>query len=217
MLKSDFRKVQSHNQIHFLPNGVEDAMKNIDFKSHISSKYEQVDTIEALYLAHMMKEKGYWEVLELAKKTKGENIFYHFAGNWKDRESEVEFFEYVKENELEDMVIYHGFVSGEGKYSLLKDAHILLYPSKDDAFPLTLLESLSYGIPVIATDEGSIPCILDGKSGIVIKDVSKMPEALEDARQKLINKETAMHCRQRYLESFTLEQFENNLINALKG
>ena len=102
------------------------------------------------------------------------------------------------------------------KPSLLKKAHLLLYPSKNDAFPLTLLESLSYGVPVIATEEGSIPYILDDRSGIVMHDVNEFPGALEQAKEKLLNKDTAMYCRQRYLDNFSLEQFEDNLVNIFK-
>ena len=121
----------------------------------------------------------------------------------------------MKEHGLEEQVIHHGFVSGEQKDALFKKNHLLLYPSKNDAFPLTLLESLSYGVPVIATDEGSIPYILDGKSAIVLEDVNDLPEALEEAKQRLVNKETARYCRQRYLENFSLEQFEENLVELL--
>ena len=217
LLEKDFEKVQTYKQISFLPNGVEDSMKNEDFESYLNSKYKQVDTVEALYLAHMMKEKGYWEVLELAKETKGQNICYHFAGSWKDKESEREFFEFVKEHELEGQVIHYGFVSGEEKDTLFRNNHLLLYPSKNDAFPLTLLESLSYGVPVIATDEGSIPYILDEQSGIVLHDVNELPDALEKAKENLFNKETAMYCRQRYLNNFSLEQFEDNLVELLRS
>ena len=215
LLEKDILKVSSYKKIHFLPNGVEDPMLKVNFKTYMVIKYGKFDTIEVLYLAHMMKEKGYLEVLELAKNTKGQNIRYHFAGSWIDVESEAEFFELIKEYELEENVIYHGFVSGERKDSLYRDAHILIYPSKNDAFPLTLLESLSYGVPVVATDEGSIPYMLDEESGIVLHDVSTLPEVLDQAQAMLINKKTAMYCRQRYLENFSLEQFEDNLVNIL--
>ena len=217
LLENDFEQVKTYKKVYFLPNGVEDPLKNEDFDTCIDKKYEDVETIEALYLAHMMKEKGYWEVLELAKETKENNIRYHFAGSWKDKENETEFLTFVKEHALEEKVVYHGFVSGEQKSALFKAAHLLLYPSKNDAFPLTLLESLSYGVPVIATDEGSIPYILDEKSGIILHDVEKLPEALKQAEEKLSNKETARYCRQRYLENFSLEQFEENLVKVLEG
>lgn len=216
LLKKDFKKVQSYKQVFFLPNGVADSIEAEDFESYIKAKYEHIETVEVLYLAHMMKEKGYWDVLELAKKTKGQKIRYHFAGSWEGEESKTEFFEYIKVHRLEEKVIYHGFVSGETKRSLFKKSHILLYPSKNDAFPLTLLESFSYGVPVVSTTEGSIPYILDEKSGIILNDVQKLPDTLEQAKKNLLNKETAVYCRHRYLENFSLEQFEDRLVALLK-
>jgi glycosyltransferase involved in cell wall biosynthesis len=215
LLEKDFEKVKTYRKVYFLPNGVEDPLENEDLEAYISKKYAEVETVDALYLAHMMKEKGYWEVLELAKATKEQKIRYHFAGSWKEVESEVEFFTFVKEHGLEEQVVYHGFVSGEQKDTLFRKAHLLLYPSKNDAFPLTLLESLSYCVPVIATDEGSIPYILDGKSGIVLHDVNDLSKALEEAKEHFVNEEIAQYCRKRYLENFSLEQFEENLVELL--
>ena len=63
----------------------------------------------------------------------------------------------LKTHKLQPDVTYHGFVSGQRKQALFNMAHFSLYPSKDDAFPLTILESLSSGIPVIATAQGAIP------------------------------------------------------------
>jgi len=217
LLEKDFDKVKSYKQIQFLPNGVEDSRVDANEEEYLKEKYDGMTTIDTLYLAHMMKEKGYWEVLELAKATKGQNICYNFAGSWKDVKSEKEFFEFVNEHGLKDSVIYHGFVSGAKKDTLFRKAHVLLYPSKNDAFPLTLLESFSYGVPVIATDEGSIPYILDAKSGIVLHDVDELQDALEQAKKNLLNKETAEYCRQRYLDNFSLEQFEDNLVKVLKA
>jgi len=216
LLEKDFEKVQTYKSICFLPNGVEDSLENVAFDDYLSKKYAKVETLEILYLAHMMKEKGYWDVLELAKTTKGQNIRYHFAGSWKEEENKAEFFSFIKRHGLEEEVVYHGFVSGEQKANLFKKAYVLLYPSKNDAFPLTLLESLSYGVPVVATNEGSIPYILDDKSGIVLEDANDLFVALEKVKQNLVNSETVQYCRQRYLENFSLDQFEENLVKTLK-
>jgi glycosyltransferase involved in cell wall biosynthesis len=216
LLKKDVEKLRAYKSIKFLPNGVENFINNNDFDEYINKKYEIKDTIQALYLAHMMRDKGYWEVLELAQKNKEKNIHFHFAGSWKDERSEKEFFDYIKEHKLEKIITYHGFVSGEQKKELFENAHILLYPSKNDAFPLTLLESLSYGVPVLATNEGSISYLLDEHSGIVINDVEELAIAFDNALQKFVNIETAIYCRKRYLENFSLEQFEENLVRILK-
>jgi glycosyltransferase involved in cell wall biosynthesis len=69
---------------------------------------------------------------------------------------------------------------------------------------------------VIATDEGSIPYILDEKSGVIINNIKSLPEALEQAKKKLLSKKSALYCRQRYLDNFSLEQFEENLVDIFK-
>ena len=127
-----------------------------------------------------------------------------------------EVFAFVEKHKLEKNISYHGFVSGEAKRKLFQDAHMLVYPSKNDAFPLTLLESLSFGVPVLSTNEGSITYILDKKSGIVIKDLNELEKAFVIAVDTLANRETAQYCRKRYLDNFSIEQFENNLVELFK-
>lgn len=217
MLKKDFKKVQTFKNTFYLPNGVEDTLEDVDFNEFVESKYRRHDTLEILYLSNMIKSKGYFDVLELAKQTKGKPIQYHFAGRWQNFDDEEEFFNYIQLHKLEDSVTFHGFVNGDKKHMLFENAHLFIFPTryKNEAFPLSILEAMSYGIPAITTDEGSIPYILDEKSGIVLHDVNKLPEALKQAKQYLLNKETAMYCRQRYLDNFSLGHFEDNLVKAL--
>jgi len=217
LLKDDFKRVQTFKKVLYLPNGVEDSFLNNDFEHYIKSKYRVIDSINILFLSNMMKSKGYFDVLKLANETKYKNIKFHFAGGWQNSEDKEEFFQFIKDNQLEEIVTFHGFVSGYEKRELFKKAHFFIFPTKNEAFPLSILEALSFGIPVIATDEGSIPYMIDKKSGIIINDVRELSEALNTAKELLLNKEVASYCRERYLNDFSLEQFENNLINILKG
>ena len=217
LLKQDIDKLDNYNSILYLSNGVEDHMKQIDFTNYLDIKYNNINTINILYLAHMMKDKGYLEALELANLNKNNNIHFHFAGSWKNQVNEKDFFHYIEEKKLKKSITFHGFVSGKEKEKLFEKAHILLYPSKNDAFPLTLLESFSYGVPVVTTNEGSIPFLVDDKSGVVVSDLEDLPIALEDTLENLINKETSYYCRKRYLDNFSLEQFEENLVNIINN
>jgi len=216
VLQKDIEQLSTYKSVLFLPNGVEDSMQGQNFDSYLGRKFKDLKTIHVLYLAHMMKDKGYWEALELANTNKDKNIHFHFAGSWKDKESEADFFTYIEENSLEDIVTYYGFVSGEQKTKLFKNANLLLYPSKNDAFPLTLLESLSYGVPILATNEGSISYILDEKSGIVIDSLENLAISFDIIVENMVNIDTAKYCRKRYIDNFSLEQFEENLVRIFK-
>jgi len=216
LLQKDIKQITTYKTILYLPNGVEDKIQNKDFTEYVESKYNDLTTVQILYLAHMMKDKGYWEVLEMIQATSLSNIHYHFAGSWQNKANEKEFFDFIKQYNLEEQITYHGFVSGKEKDKLFKNIHILIYPSKNDAFPLTLLESLSYGVPILATNEGSIPYIIDKKSGIVISNLEDLSNAFKNMLSDFINKKVAKYCRQRYLKNFSLEEFENTLIEILE-
>jgi glycosyltransferase involved in cell wall biosynthesis len=219
LLESDFAKVNTYKRILFLPNGVEDRLTTNEFYKIIEDKFSDFKTLNVLYLSNMIKSKGYFRVLELAKQVKGVSIQFHFAGSWQSQKDEGEFFHFIKYNNLSDKVFFHGFVSGKEKEELFKKAHIFIFPTRytNEAFPLSILEALSYGIPVIATDEGSIPYILNKKSGIVLSGVDNLPQVLKEAKDTLVNQKTAYYCRKHYLDNFTLDKFEDNLISVLES
>lgn len=218
ILRPDFKQVTTANKYFYLPNGVENNFTENEFNPFINNKFDKYKTLNVLYLSNMIKSKGYFNVLELANNTKDKSIHYHFAGGWQNDKDKNEFFNFIKSNCLEESTTFHGFVGGVLKNKLFQQAHFFVFPTRyqNEAFPLSVLEALSYGVPVIATDEASIPYIIDKKSGVIINHIDELSGALEQAKQSLLNKETAVYCRQRYLENFSLEQFEINLIEVLK-
>lgn len=218
MLENDFAQVQTYRSVSYLPNGVEDTLDNDQLDQMIAHRFSHTETIHLLYLSNMIKSKGYFEVLKLATLTQNRPIHYHFAGGWQNIEDEKEFYETIESSHLSGTVTFHGFVNGEQKRSLFENAHLFIFPTRyqNEAFPLSLLEAMSYALPSIATDEGSIPYILDQRSGIVIYDTNDLLAPLETALETLINPSSARYCRQRYCEHFTQQQFEDNLISLLK-
>lgn len=216
MLEADFENVKTYKKVLFLPNGVENSYDENSFENYISKK--DFTKTNILYLSNMIKSKGYFEVLKLANNNKNENIHFDFAGGWQNKEDEKEFFDFIKTNHLEDTVTFHGFVNGSEKKELFENSQILMFPTRYEleSFGLVIIEAFSYGLPVLATDEGSIPFIIDKKSGIVVNSLDNLNIAFNEMLEKYINIETSRYCRNRYLENFSLEQFEENLLEVLK-
>ena len=215
MLKKDFEKIQTYKKVFYLPNGVEESYSDEEFENYISNK--DFTKVNILYLSNMIKSKGYFEVIKLAQACHDDNRHFHFAGGWQNHEDEKEFFEYITNNNLEKKVTFHGFVNGEEKKELFENAHIFIFPTryKNEAFPLSVLEAFSYGLPVLSTDEGSIPYIIDKESGVVVSDLAKLHESLEETISSLVNKESSKYCRKRYRDNFSLEKFEQNIVRIL--
>jgi len=92
---------------------------------------------------------------------------------------------------IDNNVIFTGFVSDENLPLYYGSADLFVLPSRSgEGFPLTVLESMASGLPVIATNTGGIPeAIRNSVNGILIPP--KKPDALADAILKLFSsKET---------------------------
>jgi glycosyltransferase involved in cell wall biosynthesis len=76
---------------------------------------------------------------------------------------------YLQRQELKDRINWHGLKTGTEKHRIISEADILVLPTMNDTFPLTILEAMQHGLPVIASRKGAIPEIIeDGISGILI-------------------------------------------------
>jgi len=79
-----------------------------------------------------------------------------------------EFVQYVKDNNLEDRVIFHGKKEGADIAAFYAKADFFLLFSNFENLPCVLLESFACGLPVITTDVGGIGEIMDESRGIVL-------------------------------------------------
>ena len=62
---------------------------------------------------------------------------------------------------------YHGYVDADHRRALLEGALMLVQPSFDEGFGMTVLEAMSVGVPVVAANRGSLPELLDG-AGLLV-------------------------------------------------
>jgi spore coat protein SA len=79
-----------------------------------------------------------------------------------------------------------GYKSGDGLAELLRSADIFCCPSIwNDPFPMSLLEAMASGLPVVASKTGGIPEQLAHGGGVLVPPNN--PEALAAALEKLVN------------------------------
>lgn len=85
--------------------------------------------------------------------------------------------------ELDDVVRFHGFKQSVVEHCPSTD--ILIMPSRNEVAPLVILEAMSRGMPIVATDVGEVPEMLpDRRYGRVIPSESAV--ALADAIESLL-------------------------------
>ncbi len=116
---------------------------------------------------------------------------------------------------LQERIVFPGHLEKPHEY--LKCASLYFLASRDDPFPLSILEAMYLGRTVLTFDVGGAPEALGGH-GIVIQPfdtdaaAQKILECLEKPPHELVNKEV----RQRYLERYTPELSAKRLNSCIR-
>jgi glycosyltransferase involved in cell wall biosynthesis len=142
--------------------------------------------VTVLFLSNMIRSKGVFVLLEACRilKESGLRFVCRFAGPWYEI-GEDEFFAAVTRLGLEGCVEHLGPRFGTQKVEVMLQSDIFAFPSLDECFPLVILEAMSLGLPVIASEEGGIPDIIEhGLSGLMV--ARNDPVALAQALTTLI-------------------------------
>jgi glycosyltransferase involved in cell wall biosynthesis len=84
------------------------------------------------------------------------------VGKWADI-TERDFCAAIEKKNLSNCVFAHGAKYGNEKTYFFEQADIFVFPSHDECFPLVLLEAMQSGLPIISTNEGGIPDIVDNE------------------------------------------------------
>ena len=228
-LYSDIEKVVSREQVLICPNGIPALSEDVTpSASLVSLKEGQCSThcasekiLRLLFLSNLIPSKGVYVLLDACKmlRDRGLQFVCDFVGG-ETREIDSSTFEAaVKARGLEDAVNYHGPKYGEEKEAYWQNADIFVQPTFEDCFPLTIVEAMQHGKPVVSTDEGAVPDLVkDGENGFVCERKDSVSLAI--ALEKLItNPELRLQMGergyQRYKEEYTLEAFERKFIETM--
>lgn len=89
--------------------------------------------------------------------------------------------ELINHHDLESRVIKLGYISDKQRSALYQHAEVFVYPSKYEGFGLVILEAMSYGLPVITSDNSSLPEAA-GEAAILVdaNSISQLSEAMRE-------------------------------------
>lgn len=220
-LKNIFEGMIDSNKIITVPNCVDDRylMSDDEFENKIAA-FNDRKIKHVLYLSNFIESKGYPEVLKMAKTEKelvdngGEKRFhFDFAGAFFDKTEEDYFNNYVKHNQLEDYVSYHGVVGGEKKMELLKnsDIFVLLTRYPKEGQPISILEAMGNGMLIVTTDHAGITDIV-GEGNIICKN----DQEYEKIDLTVVSREIERLNRESVKKLYSEADYINNMDRAFK-
>lgn len=171
-----------------------------------------------LFTGRLTKEKGIIELLQAIQKCNFNNIKLLVVGSFFfDTNVENKFAKELKkiQQEIKDKIIFTGFINYEEIYKYYKISDIAVLPSIwEDPAPLTIIESLTCGLPIITTNSGGIPEYATNGSAIILDRDNALIENLaysidyllenDEQRAKMQKK-----CRE-VSKEFTLNNYYRN-------
>jgi glycosyltransferase involved in cell wall biosynthesis len=154
--------------------------------SHVSTvTSEQNGSLKLLFLGHVTEKKGVFDLLNVLAS--GRNEFKHKIKVTIGGIGDVERLEkIISANQFNGDVSFAGWVDGTKKADLLNNCDVYVLPSYFEALPISILEAMSYGKPVISTYVGGIPEIVKpGFNGWLFKpgDHEALNTILKEAMQ----------------------------------
>lgn len=125
-----------------------------------------------LFLANFCERKGHFDALQALARLAGEfpDAMLALGGEDRDPGTRERLEHEAQRLGLAPNVEFLGIVFGESKNRALRDADILILPSHTENMPVSVIEGMAAGLPVIATRVGAVGEMLeDGVTGFVIE------------------------------------------------
>ncbi|MFM1755951.1 MAG: hypothetical protein RL621_875 [Bacteroidota bacterium] len=134
-----------------LPNPI--ILPNIQPKTINSNR------IELIFFGAVVENKGIFDLVNYLITNNHfieKKIILHICGDG-DLEKLKSI---VASHHLETQIFIHGWISGSSKIDFFKKADIFILPSFAEGLPMSILEAMSFGKPIIATHVGGIPSLV---------------------------------------------------------
>lgn len=168
----DFIKETSSTETVLLENSVllPNFIRN-DFSNH-----------NVLFMGRFSQEKGFGELIDafgiVSSEIKDAKLFLcgcEVSDYYKD---------IIEQIKTENNVKIMGWVTGIEKDNILKKCSVFVLPSHFEGMPMSILEAMSYGEIVVATNVGAIPSVIEnGKNGMLVSvdNVEELSDAIKTA------------------------------------
>lgn len=175
-----------------------------------------------LFLGRMAHQKGTIYAIEAMKYLKDTEYVLKITGQISDSEEDQEIWRYIKENNLEDKVIFTGFKHGKELEELISRATCIVCPAIwYENMPNTVIEAYAYGKPVVASRIGSLAEIVeDGNTGLLfeMKNSQDLSEKLKRfTENSTLSKRLGINARYKVEKKYAVEKHMNSVMKILKG
>lgn len=176
--------LRAHNQkitkkIIEIPHGINMPKK---IKSDIRKKYGIDNKILYIYVGRLVSVKNPLFMLKAWKEVKDNNLFLLIVGDGPLKE-DMKY--YIKKNNLKNVGLT-GFISDKELKEVYSSADVLIHYAIYESFGLSILEGMSYGLPIIASKTGAIPELVNEVGELMeLNDINSLKKAIRNISKNI--------------------------------
>jgi len=149
-------------------------------KSH--DRTTKDNQVQVCFVGRLGKGKGIFDLVDAVKRIEEIGFIVHLYGDGQVEQVKS----YIEKLKLEKKFMIHGWVNHEHMGQVYRNSDIVVLPSYAEGLPMSVLEGMAKGLPVIATPVGGIPeAVYEGENGFLVEPGNI--DALADCLQRLVN------------------------------
>lgn len=148
--KKFFSAITTYPDVHIIKNPV--SLSHI----YLHNNRDIDNRVHFLFLGLIAPEKGVFDLIDTIAANKDilkDRILLHIGGNGEVETLNSQIIKY----DISSLIIYEGWVSGRKKEKLFNETDVFILPSYAEGLPISILEAMSYKMPILTTPVGGIP------------------------------------------------------------
>ena len=170
-----------------------------------------------LFVGRLDRDKGLFDIIESGKhlNDKKSNVYFKIVGEGRDLNILKK---KTKILGLQDKIEFLGQIKKDRLLTLYQNATAFILPSYHEGLPTVLLEAMSCGIPIIATNVRGIRDVINPeKNGIIIppKKPEKIAEAISSLLEnKKLRTQLGSNARKTIIDKYTWDKVSDKILKC---
>lgn len=180
--KENLKKIVDESKITVIENYSILNIEAIEERKHKKNEHN------VLFLGFICKRKGCYDIPAIVEKVAQviPDVKFVLAGS-----GDVEQIKAITPDKIKNNIVYPGWVRDKEKDKLLREADLFFLPSYNEGMPMSILDAMGYGLPVVSTTVGGITKIVhNGENGYICEPGNI--DQLSFQIVKLLNDDSAM-------------------------
>jgi len=204
-LREHLPALVDESKVHIIPNGIDTEQ----FTPPGDRQDRSTSPVELLFVGRLSPVKGLEYLLSAFADLQSGPLDVHLTIVG-DGENQDEYLDRAERLGIEDAVTWTGWVDDVTQY--YERADVLVLPSISEGQPSVLLEAQACGVPVVATDVGGVPELVEAGHVVPPRD----PDALRRAVSDLVDTDSgglAARSRAHVVDNFSEESMVENYLD----